>query len=164
MATDVREQKAYFNMGAFLSMWMKLQNQLPDGDTPMRAELHIHFTDPERDHIATAVRIAGKTGTRIASGIRKELGLKPWDHADIDRIFQQAPEAGYSKGEIIATDLLLGELQGRLRNHLESPDSFMCTDDGLDAFIAKTQQRIETVSSVRHLLANALTPFAMFED
>lgn len=130
----------------------------------MRAELRIHFTDPERKHIAEALRIAGKTGTPIAASIRKELDLQPWDHTGIDRIFQHAPEAGYSKNALVATNVLLEGLRRRLYERLDKPGSFMCTDDGLDTFLATTRERIETVGSVQHLLANALTAFGILED
>ncbi len=129
----------------------------------MRAELRIHFTDTERQHIATALRIVGTTSTPIAADIRKELSLQPWDCDHIDRIFQQPAKAGYSKNTLIATDLLLDHLQIRLMNRLNSPRMFIRSDDDLDAFVEKIKKRIETVASVRHLLANALTAFQLIE-
>jgi len=140
----------------------------------MNAELRIHFSDSERANIADAMDIAGKIGTMTPIEARTHLGLKPWDTNNIGRIFRFQPEdhgaaivcksAGFSKDILAASNLLLQHLEDHLKRRMETPRRFHHEDKICPEFIKKTQGQIQKVSSVRHLLNNAMTAFMMLED
>lgn len=130
----------------------------------MNAELRIHFTDHERKQICAAIQAATKAATPIASSVRAEIGLKEWDHERIDRMFQEAPEAGYSKSVICATDRLLEDACKHITYRMEEPGSFVFGDDEIAKFIDVAKKQISDVKTVRHLLANAVTVFHLFEE